>query len=214
MAIVHYFDIDEMRDGDIKYYLQHLPDFMHYDVMKYRNINDQKSRLAARLMLCESLRASGMSDWQYKWKKNNYNKPYIEDWHPFNISHSGNLVILSYADSSIGVDIEKIQCFQYSELLKYFHEAEQELISNSENKLDIFYELWVKKEAFLKARGTGLVDGLNAFDCTCKAVIYQGNYWHFHSIDIHPDYKGCLCLLNKHESITIRAFRLVKYKTS
>jgi 4'-phosphopantetheinyl transferase len=207
MAVLYYFNVDEIRDCEIREYLQQLPAFMQQEVMKYRNAVDQKSRLAARLMLCESLRTSGVDDWQYKWRKNDHNKPFIEGWKPFNISHSGKLVIFCYADGPIGVDIEKIQNIQHGELLRYFHPEEQKFIRSSADKLDSFYEVWVKKEAFLKATGTGLVNGLSAFNCISKNVSYEGNCWHFHTIDIHPEYKSCLCTLNEKEPITISAFR-------
>lgn len=88
---------------------------------------------------------------------NKYGKPFILN-HPnidFNISHSGNYVVLgiSYV-GKIGVDIELIDNNTDIELKEVaFNSFESQYIDNI---LD-FYILWTKKEAYLKCCGVGFM---------------------------------------------------------
>ncbi|MBP9741867.1 MAG: 4'-phosphopantetheinyl transferase superfamily protein [Burkholderiales bacterium] len=75
----------------------------------------------------------------------------------FNISHCYNYVVLATyegADYEIGVDIEmvnnNININEMSSIV--FSATEQKLIDNSQYN---FFKLWTKKEALIKAMGTG-----------------------------------------------------------
>ncbi len=88
---------------------------------------------------------------------NEYNKPYLEDRKDFkfNISHCENTLVMATAIKyDIGIDIEvidpKIDVVGMGEIV--FSQSENELINNSPDK---FFRLWTKKEALIKAVGTG-----------------------------------------------------------
>lgn len=100
-------------------------------------------------------------------KRHAYGKPYLAD-HPnlaFNISHSGKQWVMAVSRAGLlGVDIEYCRprnnftalvnrCFAEEERLYWHNLAEDE-------KLAGFYELWTKKEAFVKATGRGIGLGL------------------------------------------------------
>ena len=91
-----------------------------------------------------------------------HKKPYIVNPQytdiNFNISHSNSYVAMAYIKSnhfSIGVDIEKIN-YATSDIAELsqivFSPSEQKLV---EGKIENFYKLWTKKEALIKACGTG-----------------------------------------------------------
>lgn len=90
-------------------------------------------------------------------KINQYGKPYIENDFHFNIAHSGNYVIISVSTNEpVGCDIEGIAEYNYLKLGKVvFHKNEMNSLKSADNKQDKFFELWTKKEAFLKCIGTG-----------------------------------------------------------
>jgi 4'-phosphopantetheinyl transferase len=96
-----------------------------------------------------------------------FGKPYLKH-SPlfFNISHSGDCLLIAISDfDQIGIDLELIKsranllglakrCFSLSELNFWLNlpvDAQQQA----------FYRLWVRKEAFVKAVGRGIVLGLN-----------------------------------------------------
>lgn len=98
---------------------------------------------------------------------NAYGKPYLANRSLFfNISHSNDCLLVAVSDfDSIGVDIELIKsrsnllglakrCFSADELNFWCS-----LPGGSRER--VFYQLWVRKEAFVKAVGRGIALGLD-----------------------------------------------------
>ena len=97
---------------------------------------------------------------------NRYGKPSLgENQSPidlrFNVSHSYGMILLAFSQGrDVGVDVERVreltdldslaaQCYSPSEQMEH-----ASLISGV--KRDAFFAVWTQKEAYLKARGTGL----------------------------------------------------------
>lgn len=97
------------------------------------------------------------------------NKPYVHHHVPleFNVSYSGNLILVGVALEDIGVDIEYVNPeFDYTLLLdNCFMEQEIRTITTSPTPRQQFFELWTRKEALLKATALGLGDYLTDFSC-------------------------------------------------
>jgi 4'-phosphopantetheinyl transferase len=82
-------------------------------------------------------------------------KPYLLDnTLKFNLSHSGDFVVLAVSDTEIGVDIEKIKPYNKAVAKRCFTSAELEWLSE-ENTNEAFYRLWTAKESIMKATGAG-----------------------------------------------------------
>lgn len=210
MITLCYYNINELPDGKIPEYLDLLPPFMNHDIMRYHNASDRKTRLMARLMLKNILEQEGRAQLLLNWQRESGNKPFIQGWESFNISHSGDLVVLAYGSSVLGVDIEKKDAANYSELMTFFHPAEQDYIAGSGDRADSFYEIWTKKEALLKAEGSGIIKGLNHIDCTRDEIMYQSMNWYFHPVAIHPSYACCVCTSAHDENLQLTEFCLEK----
>jgi 4'-phosphopantetheinyl transferase len=91
----------------------------------------------------------------------------------FNLSHSSSLALLAInRQHPIGVDIEVArQGRPFMRLAERFFSVREigDLHDLDEASiLDGFYACWTRKEAYLKAIGTGLATPLNAFDVTLK----------------------------------------------
>lgn len=96
-----------------------------------------------------------MKNSKHKISFNKYGKPYIKDSINFNISHSGDYVIIALSNKNeIGVDIERIKKIKYYNRIsnKFFTKEECDYINNDINK---FYKIWTRKESFYKCIGTG-----------------------------------------------------------
>lgn len=88
-------------------------------------------------------------------KLNEYGKPYSDEKF-FNISHSGNYVIIAVSDFEVGCDVELKRELEYERLGKIvFHENELKKLSETEDKRSLFFKLWTSKEAFIKCLGEG-----------------------------------------------------------
>jgi 4'-phosphopantetheinyl transferase len=126
----------------------------------------------------------------------------------FNISHSECKVAYAFTlEHNLGIDIEMVRHDSdfISLAARYFTRAEHESLSAlpDEKKVKHFFQLWTRKEAFLKAKGTGLSLGLlgQEFTDTGTAVI---------DLDISEGYVGAVAF----ENLSDRANRLVYHDWS
>jgi 4'-phosphopantetheinyl transferase len=110
----------------------------------------------------------------------------------FNISHSGEWVVIALAQEELGIDIEWIDsAFDYSNILmEHFGMAERQFISSAENPLSAFYFLWTRKEALAKAEGSGLPENLSWVSVLGRDSISGSNKkkWNIKSFNLSPDY--------------------------
>jgi 4'-phosphopantetheinyl transferase len=114
----------------------------------------------------------------------------------FNISHSGDLVLIAISNSEVGVDIEKKDPgFSYKEILNSnFSKEEIDLIQNSPDPTETFYLLWTRKESLVKATSKGLTDNLNLISVldglfNIGDEIFDSHYsWDIHSFKIEEKY--------------------------
>jgi 4'-phosphopantetheinyl transferase len=94
----------------------------------------------------------------------------------FNLSHSGNFALLAAAlETPLGVDIERKRSIADSTLIaeRFFSAAERRRMAEAEEtRDDVFYSIWTRKEAVIKALGYGLAMPLAAFD------VCEPGHWH------------------------------------
>ncbi len=90
----------------------------------------------------------------------------------FNVSHSDNMVVVAVSDQNIGVDLEKTRNINPKLIDRYFTKCEKEYISvDLPDWQTRFFEVWTKKEAFLKRSGVGLRVKLNELETkTCEGI--------------------------------------------
>ena len=98
--------------------------------------------------------------------KNEFGKPYLKDNQLyFSISQDVDTCAIAISSCEIGIDLEYLN---YNERVinKYFYDAEKEIMAKSNNLKYDFTKIWVKKEAYLKMKGTGLNFGKENVDTT------------------------------------------------
>ena len=94
--------------------------------------------------------------------KGDHGKPYIQG-HPihYNISHSGQYVVLVVADSEVGVDVQEKKSARTEAMAKrFFAEEERKALlacEGAKEQKDLFYHIWCRKEAYGKYLGLGLL---------------------------------------------------------
>lgn len=97
-------------------------------------------------------------------------KPYLVD-HPdirFNVAHSGDVVLVAVRRSlEVGVDVERIrpEVLDRGLARRFMSTDEVEGLERLDpiSAVERFFEIWVHKEAYVKALGLGLSSGLGAF---------------------------------------------------
>jgi 4'-phosphopantetheinyl transferase len=146
-------------------------------------------------------------------ERGEFGKPFLRDfpeWH-FNVSHSGEKLLISISNAPVGIDIERIKsrksleslvkkCFAISEQNYWFDLPENE-------KLPVFYDFWTRKESVVKGIGRGIALGLNR----CEIDVNQPNdflnlpnneNWHTQSLKISPDY--CAAIATNRANVTLK----------
>lgn len=131
-----------------------------------RKLCSEKAKKIVEMAACEFW---GNNPNIIQFKKGENGKPYIKnlpDFH-FNISHSGNAVTVAISDSEVGIDCEKLRNADLRIAKRRFTEKEYAYIIKDSSKADLrFFEIWTKKESFLKQNGKGITQPLNSFDVT------------------------------------------------
>lgn len=168
---------------------------MAKEVRRYRFYRDQAAGLIGKILLRKAILATGYPEnLLQNFSRAKREKPFVPGWMPFNISHSGEYVVLAYtADQDIGIDIEKHKNdLNWKQMTTFFCVEEIDFILNNDNKEGAFFKIWARKEAILKASGVGMSAGLNQFDCRTAPVVFEEKVWHLQEISIAPGYACCL----------------------
>lgn len=181
-----------------------LPEDLRRQALKKRRWTDRQLSISGKLLLFEVMkqlpgsRALSLDDLEY----NKHQRPYFNANIDFNISHSGDMVICCGTNSGkIGVDIEQIKEIRLDEYGDYFTPGEWAYINRHANKLKGFFKFWTRKEAVLKAAGTGFDTHLSAIDVSEDHIIYDDVHYHIQSLDIDRKYHCHIAFTREQDNI-------------
>lgn len=171
--IIHiwYCDFDQNR-AQINYYTSLLSkdEKQKADRFKFKKDEDCYiiTRGILRLLIASYLR---MNAKDLSFKYTSFGKPYlaIKNELKFNVSHSGNMAAFAFfKGQEIGVDIEKVKNdFDVLELAQNFFSQTEIIALENQPKEELpkaFFRCWTRKEAFIKAEGSGLSFPLDKFE--------------------------------------------------
>ncbi len=169
----------------------------------------QKHHAAGQYLLRQALGDEAYD--QAEFAKNEHGKPYIigHSIH-YNISHSEQYVVLVTAETEVGVDVqEKRTARMESVAQRFFAEEEWQAVlkcEREEEKKDLFYRIWCRKEAYGKYLGNGLSSKLLGVNVLEEQVILQAGEpdenapdsakredCKFHDLEIIENYQISIC---------------------
>lgn len=192
-ASIHYTMIKSLSQSNIQSAIAQLPEFLKNTIIGYKNQIDQLRVLGGKLLLHRCI-----EDWELKGeltlsnlKYSIYHRPYFEHPFAFSISHSGNYVVVAATTrSNIGIDIEQVQLVNMQEYRDFFTLQEWNCIYNENS----FFRIWTRKEAILKALGTGFYQNLADIDVSVETFQLKDQHFLLHNIDIDKEYITSLAL--------------------
>ncbi len=169
MIKLYYMKIEGDCSDEQSLALYHvLPEKRKESVDRARNQDVAKKRLYTGAFLqCVLAKETGVSLEDLHYEYNEWEKPFLvdSDLH-FNMTHSGDYVVLAVSDAPIGVDIEH-KTRNYEAIAKRcFHPLEYEDIMSlgeEEEQKMRFLEYWTMKEAYVKLVGTGMSIPFSSF---------------------------------------------------
>jgi 4'-phosphopantetheinyl transferase len=177
-----------------------LPESLRQQALRKRLWIDRQLSIAGKLLLVQVMKELGSKSTLSQLTYNSYRRPYFEKGPDFNIAHSGNKVICcATGKGSIGIDIEEVKEIDLKDYTDYFTPNEWDRINSYPNKYDGFYDFWTRKEAVLKAIGTGFHTPLSSVDVAEDSVNYDNIAYHIRPLDMGDDYKGHIATTQRAE---------------
>lgn len=112
----------------------------------------------------------------------------------FNVSHSGEWAVLAFGrDRAIGVDIEQIKRTMDVNAIaaRYYSPQELEWVETAEDPHTVFFQLWARKEAYVKACGSTLFTELKRISVPLEESAEMDG-WFFHYLEAGSKYAGAV----------------------
>ena len=164
----------DIRTFNAEKILSGLPEDLRKKALRYRKEDDQLRSIGSSFLLLKASKG-------YEVHYSKEGKPFVDGELYFNISHSGDYVVLAEADSPVGVDVERVADIGINDGLKNIALTEREKLWVKDSLLR-FYVVWTRKESLIKCEGSGFVsepceiDSLpeNDFD---EPVKYRGKIY-------------------------------------
>lgn len=121
-------------------------------------------RIIATYALCSLM---SVSKKQICFCRDVFGKPYLKGYDDisFNISHSGDYIACAISDSAVGIDIELLRDVYDHGVLEFLADEEQRYLKAipEQNKCKEFFDIWTKKESYIKMIGKGLSISMRSF---------------------------------------------------
>lgn len=109
----------------------------------------------------------------------------------FNIAHSGMLAVIAIARGDVGIDVERRKPPVPEVTPDVFSALETRVIQSADDPLIAFYDIWTRKEALVKAKGTGLSESLAEVDVGLGGDVTV-NGFHVQSLNLGADYSSAI----------------------
>jgi 4'-phosphopantetheinyl transferase len=122
----------------------------------------------------------------------------------FNVAHSGRVILLAFSACDVGIDVEQLRNdVEMEELARRFFAPEEVAAVHATpgaRRVETFFRIWTRKEAFLKAQGAGLSAPLDTFSTTTRAGEpraevdgeIEGARWYLRDLDPATGYAGAV----------------------
>jgi len=210
---IYYVSISSV-ENQIPILKNYLTDEEEKKIMKFIFEKDRKCHMISRSVLKDILsRYLSIKAEDVIFTYNDYGKPFLGNKINnaeinFNLSHSGDMIIYAFSTGrSIGVDVQEIRNMDSTDDIfkRYFSDYENSIFDTLpvELKTGAFYSCWTRKEAYVKAHGSGLSFPLDKFSVSFlpgkDAELLHDEFndvsgWTLKEIFSSPDYTAALAV--------------------
>jgi len=212
----------DLNENELNSFRKNLSDDENTKAERYKFNYLKNNYTACRGFLREILSGyTGINPSDIKFSYSEFGKPFLKDSNiRFNVSHSGNTGIIAVnLENELGIDIELVR--EVPDLIslsaRFFSKSEiTELNKTDSGKLtDSFFYCWTRKEAFVKAVGTGLQYPLNSFSVSVTGDadpeiteiandFTEARKWKLYNLPAAHNYISSLAVRNLNKNIVFK----------
>ena len=206
-VVLFYTFISQNAPEEMDIFFRTLPGELRFSISQYQNQKDKQARVLSKF-LTEKLFHQFYPDYQLDWKrlrKDENSKPYLEGYHfNFSSAHSEDLcVVCASVNDRCGVDAEILKPLDVSVYKDFLHSEEQDYLLKGQNSVNDFYNIWVRKEAVLKASGLGISKELNEVNTLPDCIQVNGQDFFTNEVFISELYKVFVASENPSVKISV-----------
>lgn len=201
-------DVPTVRDG-VRDLVATLSDAERDRATRFRRATDRERFVVARgtlrTLLSSALRADAVvvAPSEIVIERGRWGKPFAAQWPTlgFNVSHAGDIVLVALARGrEVGVDVEHARPdVPVSDLVPIALGTEERAWWEQvppDDQHRAFFDLWTRREALVKAVGTGLgrteIPWTGPFGRTPEEVLADQRVWTVHRFEVAPSYPAAV----------------------
>lgn len=212
-AIVYFAFLENVDFPIDPTHIQALPKIISEEILQYKKQDDINRLTVGKYLLKKLLLDLDFDEKLFSnYAVSELGKPFIKGFHPFNISHTGQVVACAVLleEGCIGIDVEKIREIDVRKFDKQFSAPEMMQILSSKNSNDTFFNYWTMKEAVMKADGRGMRIPLHSIKIRRHHATIDDieTEWNLYSLQLHESVKSHICSDLKLEGIEIKGWEI------
>lgn len=149
--------LEDFSEADVIREYKLLSDDYIRKVSLIKRTEDKRRTMGGLILLRRAVKQNfGISSYDITLNENG--KPLL-DFCYFNISHSEQYVVLAISDKPVGIDIQKMRSITRRDDYRLFTYNEVSYVNSESGDFESkFFEIWTKKEAYIKMLGLRLSD--------------------------------------------------------
>ncbi len=185
-------------DGHDKKWYKYLSEKRIKKVERLKRDIKKAQSIGAELLLNYAIKQELDTLTPVQWDTDKNGKLYLTEHDNIyvNLSHSKDYAVCAIHDKNVGVDIQHKTEYDMKLAERYFCDEEIKYVNNHTDRQTGFFEIWTKKESFLKAVGKGIRVPLKSFSVLGDEIEYNSQIYRFKKYKIKDNnYDLSVCFL-------------------
>lgn len=206
---IYIADVSILKDASVfESFLKKVPEYRQKKAMSFKFDKGKMQSLGVGLLLQRACRDAGFNGADNHIAYGENGKPFLVDFPDvhFNLSHSGERVMVVISPFEVGCDVEIIKGDRGRLAERFFKPEESAWIKSFESleaQSEAFYRLWTLKECYMKVTGRGMslmpdMFALNVDENENISLYHDGKRpeYAFREIDLRDGYRYAYCIKN------------------